>query len=281
VSIPKRVVAIKGDASSSGCGSFIEGTEVVAARLFSPEERSQHSTWRELANVHFSLEALLPFIKDSHVKFLVDSQSAQHILQCGSMKPSCHYFAKKTVDLCLQNSISLDVGWIPRDLNKDADWISRESEVLDTDDWGISKEFFKILQNRWGTFSVDCFANFYNAKVEKFYSFYQVPLTSGVDAFSFDWNSEFCLLTPPVCVVGHALKHLALCKGKGVLVVPCWPSSYFWPLLINDFCCFIKDILKVKGNKILIHGLNKNSLLGSPDFGGYMLAIKLDCSKSN
>jgi hypothetical protein len=281
VSVPKRVISIKGDASSSGCGSFIEGSHIVAARLFSPEEQLQHSTWRELANVHFSLEALLPFVKDSNVKFLTDSQSAQRILRCGSMKPECHFFAKQTFDFCLQNNISLDVGWIPRDLNKEADLISREPEILDTDDWGISGQFFSILQKRWGLFSVDCFANFYNKKVEKFYSFYQVPGTAGVDAFSFDWNKEFCLLVPPVCIIGQVLQHLLLCKGKGVLVVPCWPSSYFWPMLINDFSFFIEDILKVKGNKVLMHGINTNSLLGSSSFGGFVLAIKLDCSKSS
>jgi ABC-type multidrug transport system permease subunit len=63
-------------------------------------------------------------------------------------------------------------------------------------------------------------------------------------------------------------------------VVPCWLSSYFWPVIINDFGSYIEDILKVKGNKVLIHGLNKNSLLGSNEFNGYVLALKLDCSKS-
>jgi hypothetical protein len=280
VSIPKRIISLKGDASASGCGSFIEGTDIVAARLFSPEECEQHSTWRELANVHFSLEALLPFIKGSYVKFLVDSQSAQHILKCGSMKPDCHFFAKNTFDFCLTNDISLDVGWIPRNLNKEADLVSREPEVLDSDDWGISNQFFSILERRWGEFSIDCFANFYNSKVSKFYSFYQVPGTSGVDAFSFDWGKEFCLLVPPVSIVGRVLRHLLLCKGKGVLIVPCWPSAYFWPLLINDFNLFISDILKVKGKNVLVHGLNKNSLLGSSEFKGFVLALKLDCSIS-
>jgi hypothetical protein len=52
-------------------------------------------------------------------------------------------------------------------------------------------------------------------------------------------------------------------------------------MLINDFSFFIEDILKVKGNKVLMHGINTNSLLGSSSFGGFVLAIKLDCSKSS
>jgi hypothetical protein len=279
VQIPKTIISVKGDASSSACGSFIEGSDIVAARLFSPEEREEHSTWRELANIHFSLHALLPYISGSNVKFMTDSQSARRILQCGSMKAACHNFAKSTHDFCLENNISLDVEWIPREENKEADAISREPEVLDSDDWGLSQEFVGILEGRWGKFSVDCFSNFYNKKVGKFFSFYQVPHSAGVNAFSFDWQGEFCLLVPPVCLAGAALSHLLMCKAKGVLVVPCWPSSYFWPIIINDFSPFIEDILKVKGSKVLIQGLNKNSLLGSSDFQGFILAIKLDCSK--
>ena len=49
--------------------------------------------------------------------------------------------------------------WVPRDLNKQADTISRLPEVLDTDDWGITDEFYLILNRRWGPFTIDCFAN--------------------------------------------------------------------------------------------------------------------------
>ena len=100
------------------------------------------------------------------------------------------------------------------------------------------------------------------------------------DAFSFNWEGEFILLVPPVSIIGRVLQHLELCEGKGVLIVPCWPSSYFWPILINDFANYVQDILKVKGLNILIHGYNQNSLLGSNQFHGFMLVIKLDCSKS-
>ena len=196
------------------------------------------------------------------------------------MKRDCHEIAKKTVDFCLENDISLDIEWIPREENKVADSISREPIILDTDDWGLKPEFFKFLQNRYGRFTVDGFASDINHKVDRFYSLYHVPGSAGVDAFTFDWHNEFILLVPPVCIIGRALQHLMLCHGSGVLVVPCWPSSYFWPMLVNDFRAFIVDIMKVKGNNILIHGRNRNSLLGSNDFKGSMLVIFIDCSNS-
>ena len=69
---------------------------------------------------------------------------------------------------------------------------------------------------------------------------------------------------------------MRLCKAKGVLVVPFWPSAAYWPLLIRDYRHNIKDFIKVKGNKVLRHGFNTNSLLGSNEFQGYMLALLID-----
>ena len=157
---------------------------------------------------------------------------------------------------------------------------SREAEVLDTDDWGISEAFLGILQGRYGEFTVDLFANDRNRKATRFYSFYHNPGCSGVNAFSHNWGDEFALMVPPVSLVGKALCHLRLCRGKGVLVVPCWPSAYFWPLLVNKFWGYIRDVMKVKGNKVLVKGENKNSLWGSNYFGGFILAILLDCSNA-
>ena len=280
VQVPKRYLSVFGDASSSGCGSFISGTDDVAARLFSPEECEKHSTWRELENLRFSIESLSPFLTGKNVKFLTDSQSAQRIMKCGSMKHDCHDIAKKAHDICVRNGISLDVEWISRNDNEIADQISREPEILDTDDWGLSWEFFHFLEKRYKPFSLDGFANSYNNKVDRFYSLYHVPGSSGVDAFSFDWNLEFTLLVPPVSIIGRVLQHLYLCRAEGILVVPCWPSSYFWPMLINEFSPYIQDILKVKGSNILVQGYNQNSLLGSGEFKGFMLIVHLDCSKS-
>ena len=194
------------------------------------------------------------------------------------MKEDLHHLAISIFELCFKNRIVLEVEWISRNDNEAADLASRIANVVDVDDWQLSSSFFSILNNSWGPFSIDAFANSHNKKLERFYSLFHSPGCVGVNAFSFDWSKEFCLLVPPVSVIGKALNHLLLCKAKAVLVVPEWPSSYFWPILMRDFCQFIKNTLTVKGNKVLIHGYNTNSLLGSNNFQGNMIAILLDCS---
>ena len=270
---------IHSDASDSGCGSILNFEEAKALRLFSDNERSKHSTFRELAAVAHAVESFLPAISHSKVKILVDNQSAARIIDVGSMKEDLQEIAMKIFFLCLENGISLEVEWIPRRLNEAADSASREAEMVDTDDWQLSDDFFTILNNRWGPFTIDCFSNYYNKKVDRFYSLFNSPGCAGVDAFSFNWANEFCLLVPPVCIVGRVLRHLELCKGKGVLIVPFWPSAHFWPMLMRDFQCHISDHMIVKGYRVLKHGMNSDSLLGSSDFRGDILALRLDCSQ--
>ena len=162
--------------------------------------------------------------------------------------------------------------------NKDADELSRLADLLDTDDWGLSSSFFKLLNNKFGPFSVDCFANYYNFKVDKFFSLFLTPGTAGVNAFAFDWHSENCLLVPPVAIIGRVLYHLLACKARGTLVVPLWKSAFYWPLLCVTFRPFIRNLLVVKAANVLVQGRNKNSLLGSESFSSMMLALFLDCS---
>ena len=273
---PQVLNVIEGDASGTGCGSWLN-REKLAARIFSQDERSTHSTFRELANVHFSLLSFLPFIKDSSVKFIVDNQAAATIIENGSMKPELQYFATEVFHVCFQNRVKLHVQWVPREENKLGDSASREADIVDIEDWGITDSFFQILNNLYGPFSVDAFANFYNAKTARFFSLFHCPGSSGVDAFTHNWHKENLLLVPPVTAVGRVLSHLRLCRAKGVLIVPKWPSAHFWPLLMGEFFCHIVDLRVFKGKNVLRHGLNKNSLLGAPYFNGDVLAIALNC----
>lgn len=278
ISNPPSMLTIKGDASATGCGSYITGREVVAARPFSVSEKDTHSTWRELENVHFTLKSFLPFIQDRAVKFFVNNEASVRIIEKGSMKWDCHQFAVEIFRICRENRVSLHMEWIPRDKNKEADLLSRLSDLVDTDDWSLTPSFFTLLSNRWGPFTLDSFANFYNCKVKKFYSLFYVPNTSGVDAFSFNWQGEICLLVSPVALVGRCLEHLLRCRAKGVLVAPCWPSAFFWPMLQGFFSQFVTDCVRVKGSNVLQLGRNVNSLLGSKDFHSDMLALLIDCS---
>ena len=274
---PIVVNLIESDASSTGCGSILNKS-CVTARLFDKDEREQSSTHREISNIHFSLVSFLPNVKGRSVTLKTDSQSAAKICKIGSMNPVLQHFAEAIFELCFVNKIDLVVDWIPRSLNADADLVSRLADRVDIDDWQITREFFNIVNRKWGPITVDLFANYYNCKCEKFYSLFYSPRSSGVDAFRYDWRGENALMVPPIPLIARSLAHARTCKCKVVLIVPFWTSATFWPVLLGEFSIYIIDFLQVKGSNILEHGRNEKSIFGSNGFQGNMLALKMDFS---
>ena len=139
--------------------------------------------------------------------------------------------------------------WIPRSDNEVVDYLSK---IVDFDDWGVKNSYFHTVNSIWGAFTVDSFANSVNAKVPRFYSLFFQLGCLGVDALAFDWGGENCWLVPPVYLIPRVLVHFLNCKSHGVLVVPFWPSSLFWPYLIQGngaYKSFVVDFLFVQNGR--------------------------------
>ena len=155
------------DASAQGAGSIICNEIHVAHKLWTKQEAQKSSTWRELNTIRFAINSFLPMLSGSQLKVFSDSQSATRIVEIESMKSDLQDIALDIFTICLRNNIRLEVDWIPRTLNDQADFNSR---LIDTDDWELSSQFFNELNSLWGPLSIDCFANYYNAKLTRFYS---------------------------------------------------------------------------------------------------------------
>ena len=137
------------------------------------------------------MQSFAPVLKGSHVKWFTDNQAAARIVELGSMKLALHKKGEKNsvFDICVQSGIYLDIQWIPRTLNQQADYITR---LIDVDDWQTINDLFLSLNARWGPHSVDCFANYYNHKLPRFFSRFWNPNTAGVDFFIQPLRGENC-----------------------------------------------------------------------------------------
>ena len=120
---------------------------------------------------------MLLSLKGSHVKWFTDNQAAVRIVEVGSMKLELHRMARRIFDIYVP---VLDMQWIPRTLNQQADYISR---LIDVDDWQTTDDLILSLNDRQGPHSVDCFPNYYNHKLPRFISRFWNPNTAGVDFF--------------------------------------------------------------------------------------------------
>ena len=263
------------DASATGCGAHLDiNGEQVCHKQWVLEECGKSSTWRELSAILFALHSFLPLLKGSYVKWFSDSQNALKIIRVGSMRSDLHAIALEIFQFCANNGIELEVQWIPRTEIERADYISR---IIDVDDWQISADCFMSLEESWGVHSVDCFASYYDKKVNKFFSRFWNPGCSGVDFFVQNLEGENCLVVPPVSLIARVIHYLHVSRAIATVVVPFWPSSFFWPIISRKFSRFIIDC-KCFDASALEQGRNTNSLLGSDRFTGFILAVRMKFS---
>ena len=68
------------------------------------------------------------------------------------MRSDLHTIVVEIFQFCANNDIELQLQWIPRTEIERADYISR---IIDIDDWQISADCFKSLEESWGVHSVD------------------------------------------------------------------------------------------------------------------------------
>ena len=127
---PTRIVY--SDASSVGCGSVIAIEGKVFQQNWSEQESSESSTFRELKAVSLSLDAFVDELKSRTVSWFTDNQNVVSIVNKGSKVSELNSISLDIFQKCMLNGMSIDVNWIPRDLNYVADEISK---IIDYDDY--------------------------------------------------------------------------------------------------------------------------------------------------
>ena len=181
---PSRIVY--SDASISACGSFITLDGKVFHQNWSDFERSQSFTFRELPAVLLSLQAFIDSLRPQTVVWYTDKKNVARIVNISSKVPALQRMALDIHRLCLLASVSIDMQWIPRDLNIIADDIRK---FVDLNDYGV----FFSLDELWGPHTGDRFACYYNAKLPKFNTRFYQPSTSGVNGTREKRSAHACL----------------------------------------------------------------------------------------
>ena len=218
------------DASDTGYGGFVAErlNKVICVGKFSNFEKMESSTSRELSAVKYVLQSFGHIIANESIQVNIDNIGACRILSVGSSKKHLQSLAVDVFKHCVKFNINLQPNWVPRDMNQISDFYSKYN---DTDNWSIDDNSFYTLSKRFGPFSIDRFADNNNKKTERFNSKFYCPNTESVNCFTNDWKGENNFLCPPISLIGSTIRHLKICRASGTLVVPVWPSSYFWPII--------------------------------------------------
>jgi len=197
------------------------------------------------------------------------------IIEVGSCKPYLNQIAIEIFETSLNYGCKIHPLWIPREENVSADYISK---IRDTDSWGIDNKLFLFVQKHFGKFTFDRFADNLNRKTPNFSSRYHCPGTCYVNAFTENWSGHFNWICPPVSLISAALEHAKVCKAISVFLIPEWPSSYFWPIIIERggkrFKSFVKEVLVLDPYYISPNEQNESAVKGFKNFRA--LAILID-----
>ena len=144
------------------------------------------------------------------------------------MIPSLQALALEIFAITKQYNIQLAMTWISRDYNVRADMCSR---IVEYDVWGIHPKWYTYIVSKLGVPQFDRFADQFNTKTVLYNSRFFTDTTAGIDCFTQDWRGYLNWVVPPIHMIGRALAYMQLLRCSGILVVPVWYSSYFWPLL--------------------------------------------------
>ena len=261
------------DASDYGFGGFISyGMNQNSSGCWTDSESEKSSTWRESQAVNKLLLRFACALEGHTVRWNVDNKNVVSILTGGSMKPDRQMIAVQIHETLFKYSIILFPEWIPREMNVQADILSRPS-YRDSDDWQISQIMFNVLNSRWGQCTVDRFATDSNNKCTRFNSKVWMFGTEAVNSMTVSWSSEFNWVVPPPNYILPVIHKIYDEKANGILIVPVWTSAPYWPVLFDKkFAKCVKDTFKFQKEKHVVPGLGKNGIFANKLVSFQMMA---------
>jgi len=211
--------------------AYEEGVLEAAGRLHA-QDIVLSSTYRELYALFFMVKTFAHLLGGKWVRIQADNRSLFYVASKGSS--SCLQIHSLLVSLfwiCCEASIRWDILWLPRELNQQADMLSKQ---LDQDDWSLRPKFWAVIQARFGPFDCDMFASAETALLERFCALYWCPGVQYVDCFSRTWSKGNLWWHPNPRDLGRVLGKVKADKAKGAVLLPVWPGAMWWRLLCPD-----------------------------------------------
>ena len=225
------VGVVYSDASDTGFGGYFVqcGLDLVSG-VWSDDETRSSSTFREIMAVKFVLLSLVHHLSGLTVKWFTDNQNVPGIISSGSSKDHLQSEAVSIFNICCNHGISIEMEWIPRSQNDQADFLSR---IYDADDWGLSPLSFHRIDSVWGPHSIDRFVNHVNAKLPRFNSRFWNPGSEGIDTFVMNWSGENNYVCPPICLFCAFCFICVIAKPQGLLLSHCGIPPLFGRLSVQ------------------------------------------------
>lgn len=184
--------------------------------------------------VLFSLKAFHKELLRKHVLVQIDNMTA--VSDLGKMGTS---HSKKRNELtrtlwkwCLDNNMWLTTSHIPGKENTLADAESRKSRK--ETEWTLGRGIFhEAVKKIHVEPQIDLFTSRLNYQLRPFVSYQPDPEAMAINASSISWKPYVFYAFPPFSIIPKVLQKIQAEEATGLLVVPCWPTQPWWPLVMR------------------------------------------------
>lgn len=193
----------------------------------------QNINYLELKAVLLGLQAYVEDLRGKHVRLRIDNVTAQIFVNKmgGCRSKLCNSVAREIWHFAIDNEMWLTAEYLP---GKDNYLADRESRIFHDDtEWMLSSSVFKEITERFFLPEIDLFASRLNHQIARFVSWKPEPSAFGVNAFNCDWSNFKFYAFPPFSVIDRVLEKTIQDKAEGILVVPQWETTHWWPLLLE------------------------------------------------
>ena len=176
------------EASDTGYGGYrVEHGCHIAQGQWLPQEAKLSSAWRELWAVLKILQSLTSKLCNQRIHWFTDNPNVVRIRSVGSKSPLLQQEAIDIFNNSIKNQVRIETQWIPIEANQQVDYISRN---VDSDDWSLHSDLFVKLDAKWGSHTVDRYANCFNTQLPRFNSRFWNPGSEAVDTFTCKWEER-------------------------------------------------------------------------------------------
>lgn len=218
---------IYSDASNTGWGAYCKNKKTHG--FWNLKEKQLHINCLELIAAFNALKCFLKNTNNKNILLRIDNTTAiATINKMGSIQHTkLNNISKEIWNWCESKNIFIQASYISSTNNTIADSESRIKNM--SNEFELKNTIFRQITNIFGSPNIDLFATYQNKKCNTFISWHPDPESMCVDAFTIDWEPYFFYAFPPFQIIGKVLDKIVHDKATGILVVPDWPSQFWYP----------------------------------------------------
>ena len=220
-------------------------------REWEEEELDLHINFLELRAARESLSLAKP---GDQVRLHLDNKTAvAYIMRMGGTRSS---LLNSEACLMWKEAIALKINllspvWLSTKENMEADFLSRNN--LHQWECVLSRETFLFILDHFSTYpSLDVFASRETHQLRRYMSWYQDPQAVAQNALIHPWD-PVSYLFPPVPMIMKCLHKIKDEKVEVIMVIPHWPTSLWWPLILE---LMVEPLLPLSHYKMILSMTN-------------------------